>query len=428
MTRRTRYVLAGVGNRGLTFFAEPLRKDFNDYGELVGLFDASSVRMEGVNRLWGTNLPAFTDFQVMLRQIDPEVILIATDDASHAEYVIQTLEVGKRVICEKPLVVTASQARRVLETIELTADRRPVPSLVTHNMRYEPAVLQLKEMISSGTIGQVLHITFLENLDRHHGADYFRRWHRFKANSGGLLVQKGSHHFDVLNWLAGSRPNRVMARGGLHVYGRRGPFRGERCTGCSFSMQCRYFADLKTWMEENPELQLYASAEGESGYVRDGCVFDDCIDIEDHMDVLYDYQNGIEVTYSLTAFASIENWRIEVEGTGGRLVFEQIYPTDWPPGDYVVPGLEDFELRRLMLYSFNEGVQEIPTDHWQGEWENERLTMLPELFARPLDAPLTELQATLEDGIWAVLVGIAANQSLENNSQPVDVHSLLEEK
>lgn len=428
MVQRIRYVLAGVGNRGLTFFADPLRKDFCEYGELVGLFDISPARMEGVNHMWGTNLPAYTDFQAMLCELSPDAVMIATNDASHADYVVQTLEAGKRAICEKPLTITAGQARRVLEAARLASDRRLVPSIVTHNMRYESAVRQLKEMIDSGMVGRILHITYRENLDRHHGADYFRRWHRFKANSGGLLVQKGSHHFDVLNWLAGSRPRRVIARGRLHVYGNCGPFRGARCTGCSFAKQCRYYADLNTWAGKGAELQLYAAAEGESGYIRDGCVFDERIDIEDHMDVLYDYENGIEVTHSLTAFASIESWRVEVEGTGGRLVFEQIYPTDWPPGDYIVPGLEAFESRRLTLYSFSKGMQEIPTDHWQADWQTECVTMLPELFARPLDAPLTERQATLEDGVWAVLVGIAANQSLENNSQPVDVRSLLEEK
>ncbi len=428
MIKRTSYVLAGVGHRGLSFFAEPLRKDFSEYGELVGLFDISLARMDGVNRMWGTNLPAYTDFQAMLRELNPEVVMIATNDTSHADYVIQTLEAGKRVLCEKPLIVTLGQARRVLETARLTADHRPVASIVTHNMRYEPAVLQMKAMINSGALGKVLHISYHENLDRHHGADYFRRWHRFKANSGGLLIQKGSHHFDVLNWLAGSRPRNVVARGGLHVYGKCGPFRSTRCTGCSFAMQCKYYANLKTWAGEATELQLYTAAEVESGYIRDGCVFDKRIDIEDHLDVLYDYANGIEVTYSLNAFASIESWRVEVEGTGGRLVFEQIYPTDWPPGDYIVPGMETFEARRLTFYSFREGIQEIQTDHWQADWQVERATMLPDLFARPLDAPLMDCQATLEDGVWAVLVGIAANQSLENNSQPVDIPSLLEEK
>src|SRR5699024_5589973 len=49
---------------------------------------------------------------------------------------------------------------------------------------------------------------------------YFRRWHRDKANSGGLFVHKSSHHFDLVNWWTGQVPERVDARGGLGVYGR----------------------------------------------------------------------------------------------------------------------------------------------------------------------------------------------------------------
>ncbi len=427
MTQRTRYVLAGVGDRGLGFFAEPLRRDFSEYGELIGLFDISPLRLEGVNRMWGTDIPTFTDFQAMLRALNPDAVIIVTNDASHAKYVVQTLEAGKRVICEKPLAITAEQTRSVLKAARLAAAQQTLPGIVTHNVRYEPSILEMKALIDSGAIGQILHVEFHENLDRHHGADYFRRWHRFKANSGGLLVQKGSHHFDVLNWLIGSRPRRVVARGGLRVYGRSGPFRSARCTGCAFASQCEYYVDLTAWAGDDPERQLYVAAERE-GYIRDACVFDERIDIEDQLDVLYDYENGVEVTYGLTAFASIESMHLEVEGTGGRLVYEHIYPTDWPPGDYVVPGLESFESTRLTLYSLSEGVKEIPTDSWLDEWQNDRLIMLPELFSRPLDAPLAYRQATLEDGAWAVLVGIAANKSLENNSQPVDIRSLIEEK
>jgi predicted dehydrogenase len=55
-------------------------------------------------------------------------------------------------------------------------------------------------------------------LDTVHGADYFRRWHREKANSGGLLVHKASHHFDLVNWWIGDVPATVYARGALRFY------------------------------------------------------------------------------------------------------------------------------------------------------------------------------------------------------------------
>lgn len=421
---RTRYVLAGVGGRGLGFFADALRGDYRDLCELVGLFDFSLARLEAVNRQWGTALPIYTDYDAMLRELDPDGVIIATSDASHADYVVQTLAAGKRAVVEKPLGVSAAQVRRVLDA---AAMQPATNSVVAHNMRYESAIQQIKGLIADGALGQVLNILCHENLDRHHGADYFRRWHRFRANSGGLLIQKGSHHFDALNWLVGSRPRRVIARGGLYHYGRRGPFRSARCTGCPHTAQCVYDADLRSWAEAHGDLgELYQAGERDTGYVRDGCVFDERIDIEDHMEVLYDYENGVEVVYSLTAFASLESFRLEIEGTEGRLVYEDIMPTDWTPGNRVVPGLESFESRRMTLYSFQSGVREIPAADWPPHWETDRSSLLPELFGRPLRAPLTDRQASLEDGAWAVLVGAAANLSMAEDSRPVDVRALLE--
>jgi predicted dehydrogenase len=407
------------------FFAEPIRTEFNHCSELVGLFDISQARMDGANALWGTNLPTYTHFATMLTELQPDAVIIATNDASHAEYVVQTLAAGKRAICEKPLAVSPEQVRDILEAAR--GNSANDLSIVTHNMRYETATRKIKQIVDQGAIGDLIHITFQENLDRHHGADYFRRWHRFKANSGGLLIQKGSHHFDVLNWLVGAHPRRVLARGGLQVYGRQGPFRSLRCTGCTFAAQCDYYFDLQEWAGGNEGGQLYLVAEAEQGYLRDGCVYDERIDIEDNLDVWYDYENGVQVSYNLTAFASLEGTRIELEGTGGRLVYQDIYPTDWAPGEHVVPGLDTLVWRRLTLYSYSEGVREITFDHWQSDGETDRELMLPEIFDRPLGAPRTPSQATLEDGAWAVLIGIAANQSLENGSRQVDIRSILGE-
>jgi predicted dehydrogenase len=291
-------------------------------------------------------------------------------------------------------------------------------------MRYEAAMSRIKTLLNEGAVGRILTISFRETLDRHHGADYFRRWHRFRENSGGLLIQKGSHHFDVLNWLVGSRPRQVIARGGLYFYGARGTLHGERCLDCPHAATCEFYADIFTDHEE--QRQLYREAERDSRYVRDGCVFDPRIDIEDYMAVLYDYENGVQVAYDLVAFASLEGLRLEIEGTAGRIVYEDVVPTDWPPGDVVVPGLEAFESHQLTLYSFRDGVIRYPTDAWLENSETDRGDMLPEIFARPPDAPLAERLASLEDGAWAVLVGAAANRSIAEGSRPIQVGALLE--
>ncbi|MBJ8193096.1 Gfo/Idh/MocA family oxidoreductase, partial [Bacillus cereus] len=82
---------------------------------------------------------------------------------------------------------------------------------VTFNYRYAPHNTKIRELIMDGTLGEVLSVNFEWLLNTQHGADYFRRWHRDKRNSGGLLVHKSTHHFDLMNFWLGSKPETVYA-------------------------------------------------------------------------------------------------------------------------------------------------------------------------------------------------------------------------
>ena len=91
---------------------------------------------------------------------------------------------------------------------------------MTHNYRYSPRNSALKELIKNGSIGTPLSVTFEWVLDTAHGADYFRRWHRDKDNSGGLLIHKASHHFDLVNWWLADAPSPgVRPRRACEFYG-----------------------------------------------------------------------------------------------------------------------------------------------------------------------------------------------------------------
>ena len=76
----------------------------------------------------------------------------------------------------------------------------------------------MKELLQSGVIGEVISVHFEWLLDTVHGADYFRRWHRDKRNSGGLMVHKSTHQFDLVNWWLDSTPQTVFGMGGLRFY------------------------------------------------------------------------------------------------------------------------------------------------------------------------------------------------------------------
>jgi predicted dehydrogenase len=63
-----------------------------------------------------------------------------------------------------------------------------------------PLASKVRELMMQGIVGRPLSVSFSWMLDTSHGADYFRRWHREKDKSGGLLVHKATHHFDIINW------------------------------------------------------------------------------------------------------------------------------------------------------------------------------------------------------------------------------------
>ena len=121
---------------------------------------------------------------------------------------------------------------------------------VTFNYRYAAAGTQLKDLLMSGVIGEVRSVDFHWLLNTSHGADYFRRWHRQKANSGGLQVHKATHHFDLINWWLSSVPEQVYALGGRNFYTphtaeRMGlGNRAERCLGCPEPIHCPFYFDL----------------------------------------------------------------------------------------------------------------------------------------------------------------------------------------
>src|SRR5437763_392954 len=95
----------------------------------------------------------------------------------------------------------------------------------------------------------VVSVDFHECLDTSHGADYFRRWHRLKQNSGTLLVHKASHHFDLANWWLDSMPMEVTAFGDLKFYGHNNSFRSTHCRVCPYKQQCKFYWDVT----QNPQ-------------------------------------------------------------------------------------------------------------------------------------------------------------------------------
>ena len=313
--QKKKCVIVGVGGRGTGSYVAPIATGhLSDVCELCGIYDAVTARAKIVSGMYG-NIPVFEDFDVMLDTVKPDFVIVTTKDSNHHEYIIRALEAGYDVVSEKPMTNTRKKALAIME-----AEKRTGHTVrVTFNMRYMKPIEDLKSVIMSGVIGEVRHIDFQWLLDRRHGADYFRRWHRYLDNSTSLLIHKSTHHFDVINWIIGKKPLSVYADCTLEFYGKNGPYRGKACHMCAHAAECPFFYDIT---KAGFDKAIYHDIREESGYLRDGCVFAEDIDIFDRMALLVKYEGGITMNYSLVAYAPEEGPRIRFVGTKGTVEFE----------------------------------------------------------------------------------------------------------
>ena len=414
--QKKRYVIAGCGARGIFMFGQPLVKELSESAELVGLFDINPMRTQYASKLLG-GVPAFASFEEMMAATNPDGVIVAGKDVTHAQYVIKALQAGKRAFSEKPLCVSPQQCREIIAAAKASKGTL----LTTHNMRYGSACRTVRNILKSGRLGKVLFMQFDETLNRRHGADYFRRWHAVKANSGGLQIHKASHHFDMINWWAFSHPASVRAQGGLTFYGKNNSFRGERCLTCQHADRCEFHVELP----KNQEYKdLYQDNEPGDGYHRDGCVWRQEIDIEDQLAVQIKYANGLDVAYTLNAYSPLESMRVVIEGTKGRLELSSISRGTGFIGKIDVPGVETITGEQVRLIIPGEGIQNVPLEYTDGGHGGADPLLHQDFFARDWDLPPNEMMAGLDDAIQAVLIGCAVNKSLETG-QTVAVQELL---
>ena len=320
--QKKRCVIVGCGMRGTDSYALPIASGhLADACELVGLYDAVKKRANICSKDC-TGAPVFDSFEEMLNATHPDFVIVTTKDADHHHYIIKALDMGYDVVSEKPMTDSRKKALEIME-----AEKRSGHKVrVTFNMRYMKPIFDLKSVMMSGAVGKVMHVDFEWLLNRLHGADYFRRWHRYRKNSNSLLLHKSTHHFDVVNWVIGNKtPESVFARGSLDFYGKNGKFRSDCCRNCAHTEECPLYVNF----ESNEFVKkYYYDVEDESGYLRDGCVFAEDIDIFDRMALNVRYTDGTTMNYSLFAYAPDEGMRLRILGTEGRLDFE--YYTSGP--------------------------------------------------------------------------------------------------
>jgi predicted dehydrogenase len=436
--RRPRYALVGAGARA-EMFLRALTLDHPDTAELVALADVNQTRMDAHNawlaELGAAPVPTYAaaDFTAMLAAERVGVALVTTVDRVHDDYIVAALEAGCDVITEKPMTIDASRCQRILDAVERTGRR----VTVTFNYRYNPLHEQVRRVLAAGEIGEVGSVHFEWLLDVRHGADYFRRWHREKANSGGLLVHKASHHFDLVNWWLGAEPAEIFAYGRLFFYGEQGRRHGyardyERAHGSPAAADDPFALRL----DRHPRLRaLYLDAEAEDGYLRDRNVFAPGVTIEDDMAVLVRYTTGATMTYHLTAYAPWEGYRVVFNGGRGRLeleVVESSFVNPHAAGDLKGAALHGGEaaaeegFARLTVHPYWRPPREVPVPGYQRAGHGGAdARMTAALFGATSGPDPLGRRATARDGALALLTGLAANRSFEIG-RPVRAAEMLD--
>jgi predicted dehydrogenase len=430
-TQQRRYAFVGTGSR-VQMYLGALLGTHADAGYPVAFCDTNEVRMAYHDRivteaLPGTTVPHYAaeDFDSMVQRERPDVVVVTSPDATHAGYVSRALRLGMDVVVEKPMTTDVEGLRQIQEALEAGTGRLTV----TFNYRYSPRNSEVRRLIAEGTIGEVTSVHFEWCLDTVHGADYFRRWHRDKATSGGLLVHKATHHFDLVNWWVDDTPSVVFALGGLRFYGaanarRRGlpprPARSRDAAvpGDPFALDIAANDLLR---------EMYRDGEHLDGYIRDRDVFSDGITIEDNLNVVVGYRGGASMSYTLHAHSPWEGYRVAINGTAGRIELDvveraQVIPAN---GAAATPAVLDpsavehgtgrTPLRprgsRLMVQRHWEAARQAPIPDGTGGHGGGDGMLLDDVFRGPGDDPLRR-QAGFAAGAASVLVGVAGNESL----------------
>lgn len=152
------------------------------------------------------DLPAFSDYRKMLAEVELDAVEIHTPHTLHFDQIMASLDKGLHVLTEKPMVCTVEHAKKVVAKAEQTGK----VVLVSYQRHYQPEFRYIKDVISSGGLGNLEFVSALQ----------CQEWTKFTPGTwrqdpalsgGGQLNDSGSHLVDILLWITGLGATEVSA-------------------------------------------------------------------------------------------------------------------------------------------------------------------------------------------------------------------------
>jgi len=425
--KKLKVALVGTGIRGTSFWGRSLVEKYSDILKFVGLCDINPGRLEYGKKYIKVNCPIYLNFEKMLTETHPDLVIVTTKDSTHHEFIVKGLDSGCDVLTEKPLTTDEEKCQQIID-----AERRSKKNLIVgFNYRWSPYCTKTKELLSKEAIGKIVSVDFNWYLNTYHGASYFRRWHGLRQSGGTLWVHKATHHFDLINWWLDSDPKEVFAYGALEHYGSNGPFRDNNCRTCSHKQECKYHWDIT---KDQRSMDLYVANEKHDGYIRDNCLFRNEINIYDKMSAQIKYMNDVVVNYSLTTYSPFEGWRIAFNGTDGRLEAWQDIPyrkdIDVDQAELHAAEMDqkkddNTQQEQMIIHKLWNKFEVIPVSFQRGGHGGGDKRLHDKIFINPEQEDPYKHAAGIRDGAMSCLIGIAARKSIESG-HPVKIAELTD--
>ncbi|MFP6641044.1 MAG: Gfo/Idh/MocA family oxidoreductase [Myxococcota bacterium] len=298
----------------------------------------------------------YSDAREMIACAPIDAVVIASPNHTHAEILESVFDTDLHVLIEKPLCTTLADCRHVASR----AARHAGVFWVGLEYRYMAPVSAFLHGLESGVVGS-LKMLFI----REHRFPFLPKvgdWNRFNRNTGGTLVEKCCHFFDLMNLVMGCEPVRVLASGAQDVN----------------HLEERYDGEVP--------------------------------DILDNAFVIVDYENGARACLDLCMFAE-----------GGRYEQELVATGDAGKLECTVPGSELVTSTRRAGHWRSDPIAKDPralhTGFHHGASYLEHLDFMAAIRDR------TPARVSAEDGLRSVVIGLAAHLSIEEG-RAVDIQEL----
>ncbi|NRA07353.1 MAG: Gfo/Idh/MocA family oxidoreductase [Myxococcales bacterium] len=358
MNAPLRYGVIGTGMMGREHI-QNLRA--LDGVEVAALCDPDEGSLESATSLLEDAVPCFPDHRALLEAGICDALVVASPNMTHADILLDIAPRGLPVLVEKPLCTTVADCRRVLE-----ANRSGGMLWVGLEYRFIPAIAALVEKVASGAIGAVRMLAI-----REHRFPFLPKvgdWNRFNRNTGGTLVEKCCHFFDLMSLITGSRPHRVMASGAQDLNHLEERYQGERP------------------------------------------------DILDNAFVIVDFESGARGMLDLCMFAEATHNQEELSVVGDLGKLEAFVPAS--------------QLRVGLRATHRIGaVEEIPVEASEAAYQgfHHGSSFVEHLRFRDALRTGQGPEVGAEAGLWSVAVGVAAQRSI-SEARTVTLAEVLEEE